>query len=163
MNSQKLRHLAAEIVVWGNRNFGDKKDSAIGVAEEGGELAHCILKRIQGIRGFDNPTYFKEQAGDALADTCVYLLHLCGDKGFELEAPDIVSGTVRTLLAECMKAASRLLDTDSLEHAQGVLDMTASMAVALEIDLEAVLDTTWASVMQRDWLANPVSAHAQQS
>lgn len=159
MTREKLLRLSQEITVWGNTNFGDKKDSAIGVGEELGELCHCLLKRVQGIRGFDNPDHFKAQAADALADSCVYLLHLCGDRGYQLATPSLLIGEVRSFVARGLVNAACLIDEPSEEAAQRVLNVVASLASVLEIDLEAALDQTWAKVSKRNWVANPADAH----
>lgn len=50
---------------------------ALGATEEIGELAHAIVKHRQKIRGMEDETKFREAAGDAIADTVVYLVQLC--------------------------------------------------------------------------------------
>lgn len=168
MTSEKFSKLSQEIVVWGARNFGDKKDSAMGVAEELGELCKCLLKRVQGIRGFDDPDFFMAEAADALADTMVYLLHLCGDRGFTLYAPQpsyLARTRMRVLVARALRAAAALLEAETAENAQDILDLVNALAQSLQINLEEALDKTWAKVAKRDWVVNPKNAHdvAEQS
>ena len=67
------------LVRWQQKNFGGASlfQMLAGVTEEVGELAHAILKHDQKIRGFDDEGKFREAAGDAVADTVVYLTQLC--------------------------------------------------------------------------------------
>lgn len=71
--------LQVQLVRWQQENFGGASlfQMLAGVSEEVGELAHAILKHDQKIRGFDNEEKFREAAGDAVADTVVYLTQLC--------------------------------------------------------------------------------------
>ena len=59
---------------WQARNFGSAtlQDLALGVCEEAGELAHAVLKHLQGIRGLKDPQIAKIKIADALADVCIY-------------------------------------------------------------------------------------------
>src|SRR5215469_601041 len=64
--------LIKEVGLWSAYNFGPKQDPWLGMVEEMGELAHCLLKRYQGIRGYDDPLHFREEFKDALGDIGVY-------------------------------------------------------------------------------------------
>lgn len=59
---------------------------ALGVCEEAGEVAHAMLKREQGVRGYDDDEYFHAQLRDAIGDTGVYLMELCEQMGWDFEA-----------------------------------------------------------------------------
>lgn len=55
-----------------------------GVTEEVGELAHAVLKYKQGIRGYDQ-IKMRDEAGDAIGDTIIYLCGLASDLGLSVE------------------------------------------------------------------------------
>ena len=48
----------------------------MGVAEEAGELCHAVLKHSQRIRNMGDPHAYREKAGDAIADTAIYLIQM---------------------------------------------------------------------------------------
>ena len=84
---------------WEAREFqggGSVVDSTLGVNEETGELseafiylaamqcgagrmAHAVLKRKQGIRGFEDPEVYKQAAADAIADVAIFAMQ-CATK-----------------------------------------------------------------------------------
>lgn len=70
---------------WQRENFGPQPlvNMALGVAEEAGELCHAVLKNAQGIRGMSDPEAFLEAAGDAIADTAIYLMQLSTSLGLD--------------------------------------------------------------------------------
>lgn len=67
--------LLAQHKEWELANFGLQPVwlPALGVSEECGELAHCMLKFTQGIRGFDMLKYISE-GRDAIGDIGIYAL-----------------------------------------------------------------------------------------
>jgi len=76
-NKVKLSDMQKEIYNWSTHNFGRPQirfhvNSFLGVVEEVGELAHCILKASQGIRG--SFSEHVDKAADAIGDIIVYLL-----------------------------------------------------------------------------------------
>jgi len=84
---------------WEAREFqggGSATDATLGTNEETGELSeafimlaamqcgagrmcHAILKRKQGIRGFDDPEVYKQHAADAIADVAIFAMQ-CSTK-----------------------------------------------------------------------------------
>lgn len=79
LGSFNVSALQVKLARWQNHNFGFQpaERQMLGVMEEVGELSHAILKNQQGIRGMDDQAAFKDAAGDAIADTVVYLIQLC--------------------------------------------------------------------------------------
>jgi NTP pyrophosphatase (non-canonical NTP hydrolase) len=68
---------------------------ALGAAEECGEVARCVLKGDQGIRG--GAAVWKEKLGGELGDVVVYLIQLASAEGLDFEA--CVDGSIRKVLA----------------------------------------------------------------
>jgi NTP pyrophosphatase (non-canonical NTP hydrolase) len=74
-------------VLGANEEVGEFADELVGVLETTtlfvrtvaklGALNHAVLKNRQGIRGFADKEFFREKAGDAIADIFVYLIQLC--------------------------------------------------------------------------------------
>tara|TARA_R100001594_G_scaffold115765_3_gene150699 strand:- start:2915 stop:3268 length:354 start_codon:yes stop_codon:yes gene_type:complete len=75
--------------VWSEHNFGRGGgrlrlvQCMLGVVEECGELAHGMLKSMQGIRG----TQKKHEASmkDAVGDVIIYLADLCNRAGWDMQ------------------------------------------------------------------------------
>ncbi len=88
MNFKKIQK---EQDVWSRKNFGNKKvyQPILGAAEEVGELAHAYLKMEQGIRGTRQEHEAKMK--DAVGDTCVFLMDLCNQMGWQLD--EIIEST----------------------------------------------------------------------
>jgi len=81
-----VRKFQEEVIVWADKNFSAQLEywkPMLGVVEEVGELAHALLKMEQGIRGTE--AELTDQAMDAIGDTIVYMAHLCGRRGWNLE------------------------------------------------------------------------------
>lgn len=68
---------------------------ALGVAEEAGEVARCVLKGDQGIRG--GASLWDRKCGGEIGDVAVYLMQLCTLMGFDFE--DCVDEAVGKVLA----------------------------------------------------------------
>lgn len=81
-----LAELQARHAEWARKNFPDERprDVFLGVVEEVGEWAHCVLKSHQGIRG----TVAQHEAAerDAIGDVLQYMLHYCELRGWSLGA-----------------------------------------------------------------------------
>jgi len=71
--------LQVRLYRWQTANFGgqDIHRPLLGAVEEVGELSHALLKHEQGIRGLKSRAAFLEAAGDAVADTVIYLMQVC--------------------------------------------------------------------------------------
>lgn len=74
-----MSSLQCKLSAWQNRNFpgGNIRDLALGAGEEIGELFHAILKHSQRIRSMQDPATFNDAAGDAIADTTIFLMQIC--------------------------------------------------------------------------------------
>lgn len=69
---------------WVKHNFPTSTPlwvSALGVAEESGELCHAVLKQSQGIRGDHSAEMI-----DAIGDITIYLIDLCNKLGLDFES-----------------------------------------------------------------------------
>jgi hypothetical protein len=155
---------------WCEYNFPGKHDPLSGILEEMGEATHCLLKRFQGIRGFDNPAYFQPKFADALADMVVYMIHYAylhdlpltlepaphWQHFFELH-PDHRSCTISFLheLA-CAMADSNLRTQDV--YLQLLYMNVWCMAKHENMELPKVLYYTLVGVWERDWQKNKVGA-----
>lgn len=71
--------LQARLHRWQNGQFGHVtlEHDALGVSEEVGELHHAILKHAYAVRGMGDEDAFRAKAGDAVADTAIFLMHVC--------------------------------------------------------------------------------------
>jgi NTP pyrophosphatase (non-canonical NTP hydrolase) len=80
-----LETLQDAIQTWQDRNFPDCKDweLALGVCEEAGELAQCVLKLHRRMRAGE---FDEARLADAIGDVVVYLIGLCGSKGWRLSS-----------------------------------------------------------------------------
>src|SRR5690349_11211377 len=94
-NELSLREIQAQIREWADRNFKNNTSKAtgaelgsvaplLGIVEEAGELSHCVLKRHEGIRGYDDDAKYTTDRDDALADILVYLCDFAGREGVDL-------------------------------------------------------------------------------
>lgn len=101
--STAMGQMQAQLAAWQGRNFGAAtlEQIALGVCEEAGELAHAVLKRSQGIRGFDDDAKFKEYARDAAGDVMVFLGQLLTALRSDMETVYLVTG--RQVLARDWK------------------------------------------------------------
>lgn len=173
----RLNQLVQEIGDWATENFSVHAPR-LGVLEEVGEMTHCILKRFQGIRGFDKPEHFKKEFGDALADAGVYLLHdiymaamrIIDDpcesefyKDFDFDLA-MFHEEAQEFLAKLSEDVSWLLDGNeynsaSVEVHDAILQKLFGAARQEGLDFMEVLEATWAKVKQRNWVENPTDAH----
>jgi NTP pyrophosphatase (non-canonical NTP hydrolase) len=74
---------------WADHNFGRGSGKMrvvqclLGVVEECGELAHSMLKSIQGIRG--SQQQHEAAMRDAVGDVIIYLADLCSRSGWDMQ------------------------------------------------------------------------------
>lgn len=164
MTTERLNQLAQEISTWSARNF-PVRESRLGIIEEIGEAAHCLLKRRQGIRGFENHEYFKEQLADALADTAIYALDYAGYKGLEIEAglsPTNMQADEIRVMSLLSQAASVIASgwvKNEGPQIEQIFTCLSYMGNIHGIDFHAKLEDTWAKVSKRDWVVNPTNAN----
>lgn len=164
--------LAFEITAWANENFTIWAPD-YGVAEEIGELCHCILKRMQGIRGFDDDKKYFDKVKDALADAAIYLLDFCGRNQIQITFPTKFHyGTnLKYFVSQALYHTSRLL---TFEHnlnrimAMEIVDkiMQDLTDIAAVHDMHLVRDCivpTWAKVKQRNWNKDKITGGSEVS
>lgn len=101
-----------ELLDWQNKNFTDEKleelsrgeliqmvkllQTALGICEEAGEVAHHILKGTQNIRGGINGVN-KDQVADGIADGLIFGLQTMSALG--LNAENEITKTIETVLS----------------------------------------------------------------
>ena len=171
-----FNELTPQIGAWADQQF-DASDARLGVVEETGEVTHCILKRMQRIRGFDNVEHFITKLADGLADTLVYLAHVCWVTK-DASGNPLVAGTgpgcglgagwipngYAAIIATSLRMQADLLEQNNHKFVQRqvevVLHATSALAQMYEIDIVAALSYTWKKVATRNWRADAVHAAA---
>lgn len=175
-NPRNEVELIQEVGLWASYNFGRKRASHLGMLEEIGEATHCVLKRFQGIRGFDNHNKFIEKFSDALADTIIYLADWCCSHnsffafGRNMHAvAKLTEDDQNRIITHILQALSRMTTIADIEPsefrvvdesdynmvAQRVCSGVEMWAQVYDIDLRLIVADTWAKVSQRDWTKNP--------
>lgn len=164
---------------WTVDNFQEKQAPLLGIIEEIGEACHCILKRLQGIRGYDNETKFREEIKDCFADATIFLASYASNrnsffafkrnlKEFEKTSyPEevIISHTLQSVCATMNFEQTTLNGSRPAEAEQNVFNVLCQrMLTSLEIwanyrgfDLEEITMETWARVSQRNWKKDTTS------
>lgn len=86
-----------DVGTWSREMFGDQVSKAtgaalgslaplLGIGEELGELQHVVLKRHQGIRGYELDERYWEDRDDAIADILIYLCDFACREGVDLQS-----------------------------------------------------------------------------
>jgi len=166
MNTKTSRELINEVGEWAEKNFGHKKHPVLGMVEEIGELSHCLLKRIQGIRGFDNPEHFRAEFTDALADTGIYLMHHCFCNGatFQFQCNDIIFNPDTyavdhdEVISHILQELARMLRDGNAQRVQMLAVLLTVLGNMEKVSFEDAVRATWEKVQKRNWVANPVDA-----
>jgi hypothetical protein len=181
INEAELIHVVGE---WAKYNFGYKRAPHIGVIEEIGEAAHCVLKQIQGIRGFDDMNVFMEKFGDALADGMIYLADWCSEHNTYFQfgrgqgAVPITVDDQNKIITHLLQATAMITlqaDREPAERydlkvvqesefnmaAQRICTGFEMWAQVYGLDLRMLVAHTWAKVSQRDWVKNPGGPSAE--
>lgn len=173
MSTAILYVIQTEISNWAQDNF-EFHGPKLGVLEETGEMTHCILKRFQKIRGFDDEKFFKKEFTDAVADIGIYLLHSAAMDRIslvnEIELEDtygeeIDRQSMETHLGELAEQVGMLLaGTDhnplnNLEIHQSIMNKVATIAAMFEVSVVEAIAHTWSKVKQRNWKLNPLEGH----
>lgn len=164
---------------WSLRNFEHRRAPELGIVEEIGEATHCVLKRIQGIRGFEKEEFFKKEFGDALADIIIYLSDWCYTynsffkfgRNMHESARRMDVDDQRKILRHLLQAADKALDIadrDTNERVFSATDESTFNMVAqricngcelwaqvYDLDLSFLVAATWEKISQRDWKKNP--------
>lgn len=156
--------LSQEVGEWSQRNFGDKQEPYLGMVEELGELAHCLLKRRQAIRGYDNVEYFRGEFIDALGDIGIYAANFAYNNRINVQWPMVRgSGSQETQTKYIAKACywlSELILTpevkeDMIRWLHYFLLEVAVVAKLEQLELDEVVSDVWDRVKVRDWKRNP--------
>jgi hypothetical protein len=180
MEPSSETNLIQQVGVWADRNFNDKRWAELGCVEEIGEAAHCVLKRFQGIRGYEKEPYFLEKFSDALADIIIYLCDWCYSHhaffAFGRNHENIMQVThedERRIIVHLLQAAGNMLSyplvfpNDHIPYGEiGQYNMVAQrMATGVEcwahiygLDIRLLVSATWAQVGKRNWVADPQGA-----
>lgn len=95
-----LDALQEKILAWQKDNFPDTQEweLALGVCEEAGELAQCVLKLHRGMRQHE---FDEARLKDAVGDVTIFLIGLCGSRGWLLS--DVLKSTSEKVLARDWK------------------------------------------------------------
>lgn len=152
--------LSQEVGEWSHRNFGNKQDPYLGMIEELGELAHCLLKRWQQIRGYEDPKFFLEQFTDALGDIGIYAANFAYNNHLNIHWPVVrgttpqVSQTVYVAQAAFWLSHLKLTpeSQDDLRRWLHHFLLEIGVIAKLEqLELDEVVCGVWETVKLRDW------------
>jgi hypothetical protein len=150
---------------WATLNF-TYHNPWFGMVEETGEAVHCLLKREQKIRGYDNSEFFRVEFADALSDIAVYAAHyayLCPEAhmGFCLDevTPDD-DQTTEKVVAQLLQTLAEMQLGPTSEPAltlRSVLALTSILAELENLNLREITFATWDRVVaKRNWVKSPV-------
>ena len=91
-----LELLQAQVLDWQSRNFPECQEweLALGVCEESGELAQCLLKLHRGMRAEE---FDEARLQDAVGDIIIYLIGICGKHGWSLA--NVLDSTAERVLS----------------------------------------------------------------
>jgi hypothetical protein len=179
-NETQLIHAVGS---WSVRNFDTRRAADFGVLEEIGEATHCVLKRIQGIRGFDNEEFFLKEFGDALADIIIYLCDWCHEHNafFKFgrnmigQSQPLTVDDQRRIIRHLVQAADIIIAISDREPegkftvvdesqfnmvAQRMCSGVELWAQVYKLDLRLLVANTWLKISQRDWKKNPSGPEA---
>lgn len=154
-----FRRLIDERMEWHSRNFpgSDPQEAIFGCMEEAGELAHAHLKEIQGIRVNEDHV---AKAKDAIGDLTIFLLGPMNQYGFlplgyqhhgEYTADEALLKIGWSVGYLC----NNLEDTGLARLGIGrIMRFAHAYCKARDWDYEAIVESTWQEVKQRDWTKN---------
>ena len=96
VNLLELDVLQLQIDAWQRRNFPDTTEFelTLGVCEEAGEIAACVLKMARHMR---TDSYTPERLRDQIGDIIIFLMGICQLRGWKL------SDIIRAVAADVMK------------------------------------------------------------
>lgn len=176
--------LISQVGDWAQKNFGYARNAELGIVEEIGEAAHCVLKCLQRIRGFDKKEVFMEHFVDSLADTIIYLADYCHVHHCFFKFGRNLHEKVKLSEDDERRVITHLLQTSAAMMAQplllpgmdvpaaeiGVYNVLAQRlcggieywAAIYDVDLPLAVAATWEKVSKRDWKANPAAPLAGQ-
>jgi hypothetical protein len=157
----RFDELTKHVGEWSQRNFGDKQNPYLGLVEELGELSHCLLKRQQEIRGYENPSYFLREYIDALGDMCIYAANYAYNEGIVAQWPTKfeADGTANRYIGNACYYIFSLsmmpeISADLSTSLHNLLICISKLAVLEGLDLAEIAEKTWELVSVRDWKVN---------
>lgn len=163
--------LVQQVGEWATANF-DVTEPWLGLVEETGEAAHCILKRKQNIRGFDDFVFFHNELFDAIGDIGIYACHFAYENKLDFTFDTVKPSHYEPVLTESylislmMYHLSQLGFEDSSHNyraGQFSSFLTATHFLAdytILADLLNATQTTWEKIVsKRNWRVNPKSAN----
>lgn len=155
---------------WVEKNFPPKLEppleSTMGIMEEAGELAHSHLKELQGIRG--TAAEHQANARDAIGDISVYLLGVMNAKDVrpQLAATTVVGLDSDRTLLHIGRLVGLICECISEDSVQFLGWKVSALVRAMDHyclqrgwDYDEIVNSTWAQVKQRDWVANPLDGN----
>ena len=170
-----------EAFEWSNKNFPNQnpEDPFEGMIEEFGEYCHADLKERQGIRKKD----YKALRIDAIGDFTIYLLNYLSLKDFFIKPIDYSTAVnyyeiitdnyiIDGMSTEEIHSLSRIkilkdlydLNIESSRSKEISIHPLYSILIDLMVlsnvndsNLLKILNDTWESVSQRDWIKYPVT------
>jgi NTP pyrophosphatase (non-canonical NTP hydrolase) len=92
---KELHDLQGRIAQWQSQYFpaAEEWELVLGVCEEAGELAQCVLKMKRGIHP---ERYNAERVKDSIGDVIVFLIGICIQRGWNIA--EVLSDTVKEVL-----------------------------------------------------------------
>lgn len=169
--------LQQEAAIWQEDNFGVRPayEMLLGLGEETGELLHCELKALQGIRG--SYTELKEKAGDAVADMVIYLIQFLTLSGISIEEVEsrifpkghrveMLPTTFLTalklfyLVSQVMRAGSKAHIRHETSYLLALLKYYCELK---ELNFDDEIEKAWNTVKQRNWKRNPKNGSTESS
>lgn len=180
------RELINDVGLWAQRQpWHPTHAPDYGVVEEIGELYHCFLKHMQGLKGMDNLELFHKKVKDALGDIMVYLSHWCYLKNCYFTVsrghhPKILQNAseehvplrnhgarICTFAGHMLSMQGEVSGNESVcgGIASNIANVCADIALAFGWDLmRDCVYPTWHHVRQRDWQKLiKLSAESQQA
>lgn len=158
------RELQEQQRAWLNTNFPNQPRELplLGVIEEVGEIARCVLKKAQEEMHGPEPRYkdrdWDAELADAIGDTLIYISSACCTMGHELEA--VINDTREALktspsinkmwlIGALASTAGRLLQYPGLINLRLVVGLLMELSETLGIDFDTAVEQTWSEVKQR--------------
>lgn len=90
-----LDKIQRTVIQWQRENFPQCQEweLALGVCEEAGELAQCILKLHRGMRGDE---FDEAHLKDAVGDVVIFLMGICEGRNWKLS--EVIEETARRVI-----------------------------------------------------------------
>lgn len=163
LNPDTLKDLQTSLYHWQHYNFGPQNNDRLllGINEEIGELCHCVLKKMQGIRG--TPAEHNNNMKDAIGDIMIYTLNYLS--GLKIDMPNFVPNEAQPTNDEdkiikatfvIVRCGAKMTEAKHAGEAARKLIAALNYFCALHHwKLEAILRETWKEVGKRDWKRYP--------